>query len=100
MTRQRATVVLWSLAALVALVLGLSWFVPTRDYLYVPNTATPVAAKVKVEGEKPAADSKGGLYYVDVSLRRATWAERLAPFLRPDGSTLVPHDEEIGRAHV
>ena len=55
---------------------GIAWFGPSRDYLYVPNTATPVASKVTVEGEKAHAPGPGALYYVDVSIRRATWAER------------------------
>ena len=78
-----------------ALIIGLAWFYPSRDYLYVPNTASPVAAKVKVEGEKPAAQGKGAIYFVDVSVRQATWAERLVPFLRPDGATLVPREQVV-----
>ena len=68
-----------------AALIGLAWFYPSHDYLYIPNTASPVAAKVKVEGEKPPAHSKGAIYSVDVSVRQATWAERLLPFVRPDG---------------
>jgi len=78
-----------------AVLVGLAWFYPSGDYLYVPNTAIPVAAKVKVEGEKPAAQGKGAIYYVDVSVRQATWAERLVPFLRPDGATLVPREQVV-----
>jgi PDZ domain-containing protein len=88
-------VLLWSVAAVAAAVVGLAWFYPSRDYLYVPNTASPVAAKVKIEGKQPPAGSAGGIYYVDVSERRATWAERLLPFLRPDGASLVPRDEIV-----
>lgn len=87
---------LWSVAATATVVVGLSWFLPSRDYLYVPNAATPVAAKVKVEGEKPAAQGgKGAIYYVDVSVRRATWAERVLAFVRPDGASLVPKEEVV-----
>ena len=78
-----------------AVLVGLAWFYPSRDYLYVPNTAIPVAAKVKVEGEKPAAQGKGAIYYVDVSVRQATWAERLVPYFRPDGATLVPREQVV-----
>ena len=79
-----------------AALLAFTWFSPSRDYLYVPNTASPVASKVKVEGEKPAAtDSTGAIYYVDVSVRQATWVERLLPFTRPDGATLVPRDQVV-----
>ncbi len=62
--------------------------VPSQDYLYVPNTAKPVANRVDVAGEKPDS-GPGAIYYVDVTVRRATWAERFVPFLRPDGATMV-----------
>ena len=80
---------------MVAALLGIAWFAPSHDYLYVPNTATPVAAKVRVQGEKPHPPGPGALYFVDVSIRRATWAERALSFLRPEGSTLVPHSEVV-----
>ncbi len=78
-----------------AVLLGLAWFYPSRDYLYVPNTASPVAARVKVEGEKPQSQGTGAIYYVDVSVRRASWAEQLLPFVRPDGASLVPRDQVV-----
>lgn len=78
-----------------AAIVGFAWFVPAQDYLFVPNTAKPVAAKVTVEGEKPPAPGAGAIYYVDVSVRRATWAEQLLPFIRPDGASLVPRDEVV-----
>ena len=58
MPQQRATVLLWGVAAVAAVIIGLAWFYPSRDYLFVPNTARPVAAKVKVEGEKPHAQGR------------------------------------------
>lgn len=42
-----------------------------------------------MEGERPA-DDKGGIYYVDVIVRKASLLEELIPSLRPDGSELVP----------
>jgi PDZ domain-containing protein len=88
-------VLLWSLAAVAAALIGIAWFGPSHDYLYVPNKATPVASKVTVEGEKVHAPGPGALYYVDVSIRRATWAERAFAFTRPEGSTLVPRSEVV-----
>ncbi|MFN8223633.1 MAG: PDZ domain-containing protein [Gaiellales bacterium] len=64
---------------------------PSGDFLYLPNKATPVASHVKVEG-KPEADDRGGIYYVDVTVRDARWIERLFPFLRPEGATIVAHE--------
>ena len=96
MTHQRLRVLLWGVAIVAAVTVALAWLVPSRDYLYVPNTATPVAAKVNVEGEKPSTGA-GAIYYVDVSVRRATWAERLLPFLRPDGATLTRREQVVPR---
>jgi PDZ domain-containing protein len=62
---------------------------PSGDFLFVPNTASPAAPKITVEGH-PDADQKGGIYFVDVIQRDARWIERIFPFLRPDGSTIVP----------
>ena len=75
-------VLLWSVAAVAAALVGLAWVYPSHDYLYLPNTASPVAAKVKVEGEKPTEDTKGAIYYVDVTVRQATLG-RAAPAVRP-----------------
>jgi PDZ domain-containing protein len=81
---------LFALAALLAgLLLLLGWLVPSNSYVYLPNAAEPVADKVRVPGEKPAPPP-GGIYYVTVTLRRASWLERLLPFVRPDGATVVP----------
>lgn len=75
-------------AVAVALALAFAWLYPSQDYLYVPNTAKPVADHVEVAGER-SDSGPGAIYYVDVTVRRATWAERLVPFLRPDGASLV-----------
>jgi PDZ domain-containing protein len=75
-------------ALLVAVVVAAAIF-PSGDYLYVPNGAHPVAGKVEVEGTTDRSDG-GGIYYVDVTVERASWLERLVPFVRPDGASLVP----------
>jgi len=85
---------LWGVVGVAAAIIGFAWFAPSSQFLYVPNKATPVASKVTVPGEKPHA-GPGGIYYVDVTIRRATWAESKLAFLRPDGATLVPHDEVV-----
>ncbi len=79
-------------AALLAGLLVFVATVPSGDYLYVPNEASPVASSVRVEG-RPDADRRGGIYYVDVTVREARWSERLFPFLRPDGATIVAAEE-------
>ena len=75
-------------AAILLTVFGVGlWAVPSNDYLFEPNRARSLAPRVKVEGER--SSGPGGIYYVDVTIRKASWLERLAPFLRPNGSTLV-----------
>jgi PDZ domain-containing protein len=84
-----------SIAAMVAGALGLAlglllWAVPTSEFVFVPHTAKPLAERVAVEGARPTDD--GRIYYVDVFVRRLTTLERLLPFTRPEGSTVVPEE--------
>ena len=78
-----------------AAALAFAWFAPSGDYLYVPNRATPVGDKVKVEGERSGGEDGGAIYYVDVNVRAATWFESLLPFARPDGASLVSREEVV-----
>jgi PDZ domain-containing protein len=66
-----------------------AWTLPSDDYLFVPNGAHAIADKVDVQGAKDRNDG-GGIYYVDVTVERARWLERLFAFARPDGASLVP----------
>ena len=84
-----------SSAALVAGLLGLVtafllWWLPADDFLFVPDTAKPLADKVEVEGGR--ADVDGGVYYVDLYVRRIRRLEQLLPFTRPEGSTKVSQE--------
>jgi PDZ domain-containing protein len=88
MPRTLAGRLAWGAVVVLGVVAAFLWLFPSRDYLYVPDAAQPVAGRVKVQDEKPE-DGKGAIYFVDVTVRRATWAERLFAFLRPDGATLV-----------
>ncbi len=68
------------------------WIVPSDKYLLLPDTAHPVDPLVTV----PAADAKpdsdgGGIYFVDVVIKKASLLERAAPWLR-SGADLVPAD--------
>jgi PDZ domain-containing protein len=74
-----------------ATVLLLAWIVPAGDFIYVPNSPKPLADRVEVEGGTPSGPP-GEIAFVDVSVREATWLERLVPFARPEGSSLVPRD--------
>lgn len=76
-----------AVALLVALLLAL-WVVPSSDYILLPDRAKPVEPLVTVprEGIKTGT---GGIYYVDVLVRRATLLEQLFPWLQT-GSTILP----------
>ena len=76
-------------ATLLAAVVFIAATTSSGDFLFIPDTAKPVASKVTVQGGHEPADG-GGIYFVDVSLRKARWLERLLPFLQPDGASLVP----------
>lgn len=63
---------------------------PADEFIFTPDRAKPLASRVVVEGARPVGDES--LYYVDVHVRRTTLLERLLPFTRPSGSTVVPED--------
>jgi Lon-like protease len=72
-----------------AVVVGVLLLAPSSStYIFLPDRAKPVEPLVEVEGAKAGTDP-GGIYFVDVLVRRATWMERLFPSIR-EGSTLVP----------
>jgi PDZ domain-containing protein len=73
------------LLVVVALVL---WLTPSDSYIFLPDRARPVAPLVTVAGGKPPRDG-GGIYYVDVLVRKAKWLERLFPSIQ-EGATIVP----------
>jgi Lon-like protease len=77
-------------AGLIVLVAALVVLVTRSSdhYLEIPDEAHPLAGLVKVpEAETP--DDGGGIYYVDVLLKRASLLESLIPAVRPDGADLI-----------
>ncbi len=74
--------------AILVVALGVLVFVPSDHYLFIPDRARPVDPLVKIEGEA-AEDEKGGVYMVDILVRRASLLERVYPDVE-EGSTLVP----------
>ncbi len=76
-------------AALLVVVVFAAWTLRSDDFLYVPNEARPVAGKVSVAGNA-GEDEAGGIYFIDVRVRKARWIEHLLPFVRPEGASLVP----------
>ncbi|MBA3432924.1 MAG: PDZ domain-containing protein [Actinobacteria bacterium] len=64
------------------------WALPAEEFIFTPGRAKPLAERVQVEGARPVG--AGDVYYVDVFVRRTSRLEDLLPFLRPEGSTVVP----------
>jgi Lon-like protease len=71
-------------------VTALLWSWPSGKYIFLPDVAHPVAPLVAVP---PTAATRepgpGGIYFVDVVVRKASLLERLFPGIR-EGADLVP----------
>jgi Lon-like protease len=81
------------LAAAGLIVLGAAalvlWLAPADGYdIQLVDPAHPVAPLVQLPKEKPARGG-GAIYFVDVRERPARLIERILPWTRPDGSSLV-----------
>jgi PDZ domain-containing protein len=73
---------------LLGLTAAIMWIVPSDSYLFLPDTARPVAPLVQVRGGKDPS-GPGGVYYDAVIVRRAKLFEQLFHFVHK-GETLVP----------
>jgi PDZ domain-containing protein len=67
------------------------WIWPSDEFLFLPESAQPVAPLVSVKGGKDAK-GPGGIYYDAVVIRRAKLFEQLFPWIH-DGVTLVPEEQ-------
>jgi Lon-like protease len=65
--------------------------VPSGDYLFLPNPGQDLDAIVSVPDESTAED-EGGIYMVDILVRKATLIEKFFPQIH-DSASLVPEDE-------
>jgi Lon-like protease len=66
------------------------WLAPADGYdLRLVDPAHPVAPLVRLPEEKPARGG-GAIYFVDVRERPAHLLERILPWTRPEGASLVP----------
>jgi PDZ domain-containing protein len=70
------------------IVFGVLWLVPSNDYILLPDRAHPLEPLVTVPDER-SSNGRGGVYFVDALVRKATLIESLFPGIR-DGATLVP----------
>jgi PDZ domain-containing protein len=82
---------LLGLGVLLAVVAGVLFLVPSDHYLFLPDPARPVDPLVRVPGEDEGDDGRGGIYMVDIFIRRASLFERLFPGVQ-DGATLHPEE--------
>lgn len=83
----------WRLAAaglaLLVILAGVAVVAPARDtFIFLPDDAHPAEPLVEVEGRDPPPD-RGGIFFVDVIVRRATLLERFFPSIR-EGASIVP----------
>ena len=71
---------------------GVLYVIPSDHYLVLPDRARPADPLVSVPGEKDNDESAGGIYMVDVLVRKASLLERAFPGLA-EGSSLVPAEQ-------
>jgi PDZ domain-containing protein len=87
---RRAPSPLWlalsGLALLVVVFVAL-WLVPSNTYIFLPDRAHPVDPLVHVQGGHTPRG--GGIYFVDIFVRKASLIERLWPGIH-EGAELVP----------
>jgi Lon-like protease len=63
----------------------------SNDLLEVPDRAHPLAGLISVPGGT-GQRAKGGIYYVDVLLQKASLLQSAFKLFRPDGADLIPQD--------
>jgi PDZ domain-containing protein len=82
--------VLLALGAILAVTFAALRLISSRDYVFLPDRAHPVAPLVHVAGAHKTTGA-GGIYFVDVVIRRASMLEQLlgGPILS-SGADLVP----------
>jgi Lon-like protease len=66
----------------------LLWLLPSNDYIFLPDRAHPVESLVRVDAPHAKPD-KGGIYFVDIFVRKASLIERLWPGIH-EGAELIP----------
>jgi Lon-like protease len=76
---------------LLAVVFLALWLIPSDSYVFLPDRAHPVGPLVSLPGAKPDRDG-GGIYFVDIFVRKASLFERLWPGIH-EGAQLVPASE-------
>lgn len=75
-------------ALVLAAVFAVLWVVPSDHYIYLPDPAQPADEVVSVPDER-AVEGNGGIYYLEVLIRKANLIERFFPGVHT-GASLVP----------
>lgn len=75
--------------ALIGVAAVVLWFVPSNDFIFLPDPATSADAVVHVPGEDEQDAEGGGIYFLEVHVRKASVLEKLVPSLH-EGATIVP----------
>ena len=68
------------------------WLIPSNTYIFLPDKAHRVDPLIQVQGGR--RHLKGGIYFVDIFVRKATWIERLWPSIH-EGAELVPQSNVL-----
>jgi Lon-like protease len=79
-------------AAAILVAAAVLFVVPSNHYLFLPDPARPVDPLVEVPDERPNDGTEGGVYMVDILVRKASLLERLFPGLE-EGASLVPAEQ-------
>jgi PDZ domain-containing protein len=87
--RLRSPVALLALGLVVLAVILAGFVIPSNDYIFLPDPAHPVAPLVTVKGGRDTTAKTGGIYFVDVVVRKATLLEKLFGGLH-EGADLYP----------
>jgi Lon-like protease len=79
-----------------AVAAGVLWLFPSNEYVFLPDPPRNVEPLVHVPGEKDTPE-QGGIYMVDIVVRKASLLEWLLPRLHlpelHEGAALVPANE-------
>lgn len=70
------------------IVVAVLWVLPSGYYIFLPDPALSADAVVQVPGEKRGRE-KGGIYFLEVHIRKASLLERLIPSIHK-GASIVP----------
>ena len=69
------------------------WLIPSDSYIFLPDRAQRVDPLVRVQGGK--TPKGGGIYFVDIFVRKASLIERLWPGIH-EGAEIVPKAAILG----